>query len=173
MELKSNIGLPDIKKHKNLALNILIIILAAIISLNIYKKQDKGRVSLNAQKEIEIKKSAEFEAISRLEKKNNYFKKYLPKKDAGLTIDTISNIAKELGIQIVSIRPEPELKFAQYSKYPFEISFAINNYHDLGRFISKIESSNDVYVVETITAKYDSRGKGLLISLRLSSIAVN
>jgi len=165
--------LSDIKKHQNWVLNILIIILALFISFNIYKKQNKEILSLNAQKEIEIKKNAEFEAIGRLEEKNKYFKNSLSKKDAGLTIDTISNIAKELGIKIISIRPEAELKFAQYNKAPFEISLAINNYHDLGKFISKMENSNDVYVIETIKAQRESKGKGLSVNLRLSSIAVN
>jgi len=173
MELKGSIELSDIKKHKNRVLNILIIILALFISSNIYKKQNKEMLSLNAQKEIEIKKNAEFEVIGRLEEKNKYFKNYLSKKDAGLAIDTISNIAKELGIKIISIRPEAELKFAQYTKAPFEISLGINNYHDLGKFISKMENSNEVYIIETITAKRESEGKGLSVNLKLSSIAVN
>jgi len=173
MGFTDNVEFSDIKKHKNLALNISIIILAFIVSLNIYKKQNKEILSLNAQKEIEIKKNAEFDTISGLEKKNNYFKNYLSKKDAGLTINTITNIAKELGIKIVSIRPESELKFAQYIKEPFEISFVINSYHDLGKFVSKMESSNNVYVIEIITAKYGTKENGLLINLRLSSIAVN
>lgn len=174
MEPNSNFELlAIIKKYQNNILNILVIILAVIISLNIYKKQIKAINSLNSQKEAELKNNSEFEKISALEKKNNYFKDYLSKKDSGITINTISNIAKDLGIKIVSIRPEAEVKFAQYTKAVFEISFVAANYHDLGKFVSKMESSNDVYVIESITAKYESKGEGLLVNLRLSSIAVN
>lgn len=173
MGLNSNLELSDLKKHKNKVLNVFIIILTLIISMNIYKKQTKEIGSLNAQKDLEMKKNAEFDKISQLEKKNNYYKNFLSKKESGLVINTITNIAKDLGVKIVSIRPEKEIKFQQYTKRPFEISLTVDSYHELGSFIAKIESSREVYIIENISVRSDSKGEVLSVALRLSSVGVN
>jgi len=173
MDLKNNLELSDIKKYKNQVLNIGIIILAILIAANIYKKQDKAISLLNAQKELEVMKNTEFNNIGSLEKKNNAFKNYLVKKDPGLIINTISSFANELGIKILSIKPESAIKFEQYSKWPFEIAFIASSYHDLGRFISKIENSKDLLVIDNISVKREAKEKSLFLNLRFSSIALN
>jgi Tfp pilus assembly protein PilO len=71
------------------------------------------------------------------------------------------------------MRPESEVKFAQYTKWPFAISFAVSGYHDLGRFVSKMESSNDIFIIENITVRRDSTGKDLAVNLGLSYVAFN
>ena len=173
MDLKSNLELTDIKKYKNKVLNILIIIVAIMVSSNIYKKQEKAASLLLAKKELEIMKNAEFDSIGSMEKKNNSFKNYLVKKDPGLIINTISNLANELGIKILSVKPEVEIKSDQYTKWPFEIAFIVSGYHNLGKFISKIESSNDIFVIDNISAKRDTKENGLFVNLSFSSIALN
>jgi Tfp pilus assembly protein PilO len=173
MGLNSSLELSDLKKYKNKILGAFVIILALIISANINKIQNKYIGSLNAQKELEMKKSAEFEKINQLEKKNNFYKNFLAKKDSSLAINAITNIAKDLGVKIVSIRPDLEIKFQQYSRRPFEVSLTVDNYHELGSFIAEIEGLSDVYAIENLMIRSDSKNKFLTVTLRLSAVTVN
>ena len=159
-----------IVKHKNKILNITIIILALIIASNIYKKQLKETELLKSKKDGEIKKNAVLNNISQLEKMINAYKNLLTQRDTSLIIDTFSNMAKELGVKIASIRPGQEQKYPDYIDFPFDLAITTNSYHALGRFISAIESLPDVYMVEILDIKYESNAGQLAVNLKLSAV---
>lgn len=157
-------------KQKTNILNIALIILALIISLNIYKKQVKEIESIKAQKEVEIKKNKVLQEISQLEKRLVLYKNLLPKKDPSSVINNINNIAKESAIKIVSIRPAAEQKYPDYIIFPFDLVIKVANYHALGKFISRVESYTDVYMVEVANIRTEYGAKGLTVNLTISSI---
>ncbi len=148
-----NIKIESLNKYKNRILNSAIIIIALIIAGNIYKNQSLKAGQLLEKKEMETKKNAVLGNISRLEKKFSAYKKFVNKKDISAVINTINNIARESGVKINSIKPQPELEEADYIKYPFLLAVNAKDYHSLGGFISKLESSPDIYAVENINIR--------------------
>jgi len=158
-------------KNKNKLLNLAVIIIAFMIASNIYKQQTREIESLKSKSNTETKKNTVIENISKLEKSIGTYKNLLAKKDAGSVINTVSNIAKESGVKIVSVKPIAEQKHTDYIKFPLNLVLSVPNYHTLGSFISKIESYQDVYVVESIEISFQEQAKALAVSLIINSIA--
>jgi len=159
-----------IDKHKNKILNIVVIILALIIAGNIYKKQLKETELLKREKDGEIKKNTLLNNITQLEKRINAYKNLLAKRDTGLVINTISNIAKESGVKITSLKPGYEQRYPEYIKFGFDLMIATASYHTLGTFISAVESLRDVYMIDSLDIRYEGGTKGLAVNLKLSTV---
>lgn len=159
-----------INKNKNALFNVVLILLALFISNKIYKSQRQTMESLREQTREESKKNEVLQGIRSLEENFGLYKKLLPDKDAASAINTFGNIAKESSINIVSIKPYPEQKFAEYIKIPFELSVSSPDYHRLGRFISRIESHRDVYMVDSLSINAGNQPKELNASLKVSAI---
>ncbi len=171
MELSVFLG-----KHKNKLLNIGVIVLALIFSNRIYKGSLKEIERLNAVKEEEAKKNVALSNISKLEKKINSYKNFFANKDAGFVIDTISGIARDAGIKIVSIRPVEKGINPDYVKFPFDLVINASSYHTVARFIKDLESTPAVYLsVENVniqTSEFSGQKKGLSVTLRVSQIVL-
>lgn len=165
MELRAFAG-----KNKNKILNFAVIIVAFIITGNIHKQQSKETESLKSRNSMETKNNAVVENIGKLEKSLAAYKNLLAKKDAGSVINTLSNIAKESGVKITSVRPLPEQRYPDYIKSPFNLVLSAPNYHALGKFISKIESYQDVYIVEAINTRFQEQADELSVNLTINSI---
>lgn len=159
-----------INKHKNLILNILIIILSLFIANIVYKKQTQMIEVLKENNALEIKKNEISESISKSEQKISTYKNLLASKDVGLIVNSIGSIAKELGVKIVSMRPIMENRYSDYIKLPFNLIINVSGYHRLGKFISRIENNEDVYVIDTVQIQRDSQTEELNVNLVISSI---
>lgn len=158
-------------KYKNVIFNIALVLGAVFIAYNfIYTRHLRGLASLNQEKEIEIKKNAALEEISKLEKRLNAYKNFLVKKETGLIISTLSDMAKATGLEISSVRPGTEEKFLTYAKVTFSLEMNASNYHALGEFISKMESSPDIYIVEDINIRTQGPGNKLSVNLKVNKI---
>ncbi|MDP2923164.1 MAG: type 4a pilus biogenesis protein PilO [Candidatus Omnitrophota bacterium] len=162
--------LTELNKYKNKLFNLAVIIFALMVAGNIYKKQAKDIEALRGAKGTEIKKNALLANIGQLEKKINAYKKIFVKKDANLVINTIGNIAKELGIQVVSIKPVGELAYPAYLKLSFDAVISAPGYHALGRFMSRVESWQGIYVIEAVEIKSQTETGALTVNLRLSNL---
>lgn len=166
------------EKHKNKVLNFGVIILALFIAFQIYKSADKQLNSLIQQKDEELKKNKAAEEIAGLERKIGEYKKIFVKEDVGSVIDTISNIAKNCSIKIVSIKPGNEEAYPDYVKSAFLITVSTPNYHSLGNFISQIESYKDIYMVDEVSIAsseikqpFESINTNLNVNLKISTIS--
>lgn len=156
-------------KYKNSIFNIAVIILAMVIANNIYKKQNNQIASLRSKIDMQIKMNGELEEIGRLEQKIDAYKNFLTYKDINSTINTITNIAKESGLSISSIRPIQQKSYADYIKLPFDLTVSIPSYHALGKFISKLESYADPYQVEFLSIRSEKTAERLNVNLRIST----
>src|SRR3989338_180475 len=142
---------------KNVMLNLAVIILALIIAGNIYKNQTQALEALKEKKEMELKKNAVLADIGSLENRIYAYKDLLNVKDLSSTINKINSMAREVDIKIVSIRPQAEKDYVVYIKYFFDLEVTARNYHHLGKFISRIEDSPDIYIIERTDIKPESR----------------
>ncbi|MCK9603933.1 MAG: type 4a pilus biogenesis protein PilO [Candidatus Omnitrophica bacterium] len=163
-----------INRNKNKILNIIVIVIALFIANNIYKASTKTFDAVKEVKNKELEKNALLDNMGKLNKKINSYKNFLNKKDISLVINNISDIAKDSGVKIVMVRPEEEQASLMYVKYSFNFGIIVSDYKALGRFISKLESSSDVYIVDTINispefASEEGSLKGLTVSLKVST----
>jgi len=142
-----------INKYKNKILNIAIVILALIIANNIYKSQNRTLESLKENKDIEMKKNTVLGDIDRLEGRINSYKNLFNKKDVSLIMNTIRGLAKDTNIKIISLRPQKEKDYPVYIKYSFDLVMNARDYHQIGKFISKIEGSPDIYMIDNINIR--------------------
>lgn len=127
-------------RHKSNILNAAIIIVSALVAHGIYRGQIKSAESLMARKEIELKKNEVFSSILRSREKLELYKKSLDRKDASSVINTLTAIAKDSKVKIISVKPSAEENYPFYVKYPFNLIIGADSYHALGKFVSKIES---------------------------------
>lgn len=162
-----------VEKHKNklFNINIIIIILSLIIANNIYKHQDKNAKSLKEKINIEAEKNKVLEELSKTERMANSYRSLLVDKNVNEIINTLNNIARESGIEIVAIKPAREERRAEYIKRLFDLQIKARDYHSLGSFISRVESHQDVYMVESLSMKSETDTEASTISLRISSVA--
>ena len=140
-------------KGRKKVLSIGIILFTLIITLIIYRIQTKKIESLYITKDTEQKKNEVLKEISQLETRIKFYKNLLSKKDASLVMNTISNIAKDSNVMLISTKPGTEENQPLYIKYPFVLVIGADSYHAIGKFISKIENHPDIYLVEAISIK--------------------
>jgi Tfp pilus assembly protein PilO len=156
-------------------LNLIVIIIAGVVAFNLYQKNEVAKASLGVKIKNEQKKSKVLENIDQSEKTMAAYRKLLSKKDASLVMATITNMAKEQGVHVATVKPLPELRLDQFIKIPFVLTVTPSSYHALGKFISAIESFQDVYVVDSveITTKGEGGESGkLTANITISSIAL-
>jgi len=164
-----------INRYKNKILNVAILVLSLLTAYNIYKDQSKVIRNLNGNKQKEIEKNEILGNISKVDKKIRSYKAFMNKKDVSLIIDDLGNIAENSNTKLLSVKPDPEQIYPLYVKYAFNLGLSVDNYNTLGKFINKLEKSDDVYVIEGlgVTAEHSSSKegemKGLLISMRVST----
>ena len=162
---------PEIKEK---VFTIAIFVFALIVAGVLYKSQTSNLKLLNSRKGTEIKKNEALKEIQQLEKAIKSYTGLLPEKDASAIVNTISSIAKESGVQVVSLEPGRQEKQPLYIKYPFMINIRAESYHAIGKFISKLESRSGVYSVEALSIRpssVDTPEDKLTVSLTLNIIA--
>ncbi|MCX5711017.1 MAG: type 4a pilus biogenesis protein PilO [Candidatus Omnitrophica bacterium] len=161
-----------LKKYKNMVLNAAVVLLAFFIAFNfIYKKQQVKIALLDETKKTEARKNLLLDNISLLENKIDAYSRLLVKKDASSVINSINEMARASGIKIISIRPALEQAYSDYIKSTFDLSVQAETYHALGRFVSKIENYSNVYTVDSVEIRSDTQAGGLVVNLKVSSIA--
>lgn len=167
--------LNKLNKYKNTILNILVFVVALIISNAIYKNQNKVLDTMRLNNEKELKKNKILSNVQRLDKSFSDYKKAVNKKDISSVINNISNIAKESGVLIDSLKPLPEKVESVYASYPFELRMRSRGYHEVGRFMSKLESSPDIYIVDNMALSLDpdSQKNRIAINLKFKTILVS
>jgi len=140
-------------KYKNNILNIAIIILALSVSGKIYQGGAKKMDLIQQEKEAALKKNGIVAEIARLETEIVSYKSLVGKKHANAVINTLRDIAKEAGVKITLIRPAGAQRDKYYTELTFDLSVSAVDYHALGKFISKIESNKEIYIVESMEIK--------------------
>ena len=91
--------------------------------------------------------------VRALDKHLKVYEKRLPKgRGVSWLLSQVSDMASEEGIDISSIKPGTPEKRGLYTKLYVEMDIG-STYHQLGRFISKVESSEKFLRVERINTK--------------------
>ena len=165
-----------INKQKNRIADIAVIILTIIIMSNIYKSQAKTMKSVREKIDAETQRYEVLGYMNKSERITTAYNNLINKKDISLAINTISNIARDAKINIIFIKPATTEVYPVYTKFPFNL--VVNaNYHEIGKFINKLESHPDIYFIDKIiirpkeaTGRESAKEYNLNVELTISTI---
>lgn len=157
-------------KHRNTIPHLIIVVLAIIIASNIYKSQKLALAKIRAVNETELKKNRVLGSISKEKRKTDAYGRMLKKKDASAIIASLGAIAQETNVQIESIKPLGEQTYGDFLTLPFNISIRAPNYHVLGKFVSRIESYRDFYIIESLRVQLSKQADSLQATLIVSAV---
>jgi hypothetical protein len=142
-----------LSENKEKVLSTGIIILALIIAGSIYRNQTRAINTLNLKKDTETKKNILLNEILLSEKKIKFYRELASEQEVSLFTDKIRDMARDFKVDIISVERGPEERQPLYIKYPFVLIIGADGYHAVGKFIGKIESSSDVYFIETLSIR--------------------
>ncbi|MEA3328219.1 MAG: type 4a pilus biogenesis protein PilO [Candidatus Omnitrophota bacterium] len=132
---------------------ILIILLGALTANSIHQAQAKKIKTAKARISEEKKKQAILGKIKGIEEKLKEYNPHLSNNaDTNQFLETINKIISDTEIDLVSIRPLSSREQAGYGFLCVSLK-AICAYHQLGDFISKLESSKIFIKVDDIKLK--------------------
>ena len=156
-----------VNKIKQNLMNLVILIVAIIIAFKIYQIKENDILNLKKQKEMEEKKNSVLIEISTLERKLSYLNDNVNNKLTSGVLDKIGDFANIASVKISRITPQKETPAGVYTKYPYDITLSAESYHQIGRFISLLENSPDLYMIENLTIT-GGAAEGNLITATLS-----
>jgi Tfp pilus assembly protein PilO len=71
------------------------------------------------------------------------------------------------------VKPVAEIRQAEYVKSPFVMTVSTPTYHALGKFISALENSKDVYIFDSVDiSTSENEANKLTATMTLSTIAL-
>jgi Tfp pilus assembly protein PilO len=158
------------KKAQGNILNIAIIGVALLIAFNIFRGKEAELNALKENRDNEVKKNDVLKNISKLQENIQVIKDDVNNKAISEVISKLGNIARETQVKITFIKPQNEIFISGgvYIKYPFELSITTNSYHKLGKFISRIEKSPDIYNIDDLVIASNPKAVEDKISARIS-----
>jgi hypothetical protein len=163
---------------KNKILSILIVLVSLFIGYKVYVREAAKIKELKQEKELELNKNRVLTSIIALENKVNSYKNVVNNKDVSAIMNKLFAIANEAKVKINAIRPSASRDFPQYAKFPFKLSVSANNFNRIGKFISNLESSRDIYILESLVVATDgtqanfsaTKADNLTLTLTLSTV---
>ena len=167
-------NLVKLLKNKKTIINTALVLSVLIISSNIYSRLSRINVKIKDQVVLETKRNNLLKQIAASEKNIAYYKELLKNKEATTVITAVNIFAQDAGLDIASVKPESLADNPIYSKLAIRISILADadSYHKIGDFISKLESSNDLYKVEGfyIRPYIQEAERGLSVEIIVSRI---
>jgi Tfp pilus assembly protein PilO len=145
-----------IKKYQSQVFNLAVVILALIIAFKIYENNAAEVVLLNQSKDTQIEKNIALGEISKVNQEINAVKKFINQKEQDSVINTVGDIAQKTGVEILSINPAAEEKNSYYTKFFFDLVLSADSYHKIGKFISLLESSQDIFNIQAVSLDQQS-----------------
>jgi Tfp pilus assembly protein PilO len=161
--------------QKNI-INIAVILVCVIAAYKIFASQMKQVEAIKAETQTAQQKNSILGEIAQSERKLKNLRRSINNKDETAVINTLNTIAKKNGAKIIELKPIPEQKILGYTRYPFALNVAVDNYHTLGRFISALESDPFLFTVDNISVNNEqigeSRRYSLHVNLEVSTILI-
>lgn len=168
--------LESAKGHKNIIVNAGIILAAIFVAFKIYSSQGSEIALLNQAREEEKNKNDVLKKIEKKDKELEEYIKFINQKERGLIINDISDMARLSAVEIISIKPVNEENVSFYTKLNYDLKLSSDSYHNIGKFVSLLESNPDIFLVERITMDQQATQAGetkiekIKADLRISTI---
>ena len=136
--------------------------------------KDRELQQLRTQQDKERQKSESLAKVAQLEQSmDKYNAAFLERHDVSALIEAVNRMGEESGVNLSSVIPLPaEAVEKLYVKLPIQVELHCS-YHQLGRFLSRIESASMFIKVEALSIEnrvnYATRAPEMLISVSLSA----
>jgi Tfp pilus assembly protein PilO len=160
-----------IKKVKENIFTLIVVCICASMAWKTYQRQQGEIEALRQTDQLERKKNDVLQEISGLEKNYQKLKERVNNKEITTVIGTLSTIAKESDVKVQYIKPTGEQKASVYARYPFELCVSAPSYHQIGKFVSKLENAPEYYSVEKLDITVGGEGE-LVARVNLSTILI-
>jgi Tfp pilus assembly protein PilO len=154
-----NINFGTLLSNRKTAVNLIVIILALVISSNIYSRQSRISTVVKNKVDLETKRNDLMSQLEKTEKKILSYRDTLQEKDISLVINKISHIAHDSGLKILMIKPEKERDSGSHLLLYANLTVLAESYHKIGEFVSKLETSPELYKIDYIKIELNERGR--------------
>ena len=143
----------EIESKKNLIIFVFVLILACLIGFGLYSVMLTRLNSVKSQIEQQKERNDVLGTIAMLDRRlQTHKERSLPLKDTTQLIDKLSLLAKEAIIEVETLNPMPTVERDYYVEVPVQIPIKCS-YHNLGRFLSLLESNEEFLWVKQLTIK--------------------
>lgn len=159
-----------IRHSKNNALTVAALVIALVIARNGYRSERSQIENLKKQIENAKMKNTELLRIEKIRVKLQEFRTLINNKNISLAINKIGGLAKASAVNILIIKPGKEETLSSYVKYPFDLTISAKTYHAIGKFVSILENSDDIYVIKEMSIK--ASDENLEANLQIFTILV-
>jgi Tfp pilus assembly protein PilO len=163
------------KIQKNFV-NIAVIGVCLIIAFKIFSAQTKKIDGIRAEAAVETQKAAILQEISGFEGRLKTLGRQINIKDDAAVINTLNEIAKSCGVKILVLKPVPKQAITGYTRCPYSLNIAVDNYHTLGKFVSALESHPFVFSIDSMNVTTDpgaeSKRYKMMVTLEVSTILI-
>ncbi len=160
-----------VEKIKNRLVALVMIVVTIVVIYKLYQNQNEQIEKINKLREIEIKKIAVLKDMQTTKQWLEAYKNLLTKVLEERVVSALSEFAKSVNMQVESFKPEIKKVNADYVEFPFTLTVKAKGYHDLAKFVSKIENYAQVLVITNADiASTDDRGSEITCRLSLSNI---
>jgi len=144
------------KININQIISLVILIVASLVAINIYKRQNEKIAQVIQLQDEQTKKNDILLRIGNLKKRIELYKEKISPKDSREIINTLTELARSAGAKIISLKPQEGLfrggggATEVYNKVFFNLTIQVEGYHQLGRFISRLENNPMLFIVESV-----------------------
>ena len=139
-EFNRNFDISFVLSKQKMILFILTVVLSLLFALGAYKSQKKKVRMLEKKIKEEKALNKMVEDIKLQEKQFTKYSAEFAEKDAALIVEEISEFARASGVKISSLAPQKRIDSGILRILPFDLEVK-GLYHQLGDFLSRIESS--------------------------------
>ncbi|MFH1339275.1 MAG: hypothetical protein ABIH40_05490 [Candidatus Omnitrophota bacterium] len=161
----------------NQIINIVILCVAGLIAINMFKGQNKKITELRQVEQGQKQKNEILHRIGGLKNRIELYKGKFKQRDRREIINTITSLATATGARIISLTPleqvsgDMKVKSEIYDKAFFKVIVQVDSYHHLGRFVSSLENAPVMLTVNSLGLSVSS-GRGLRLSPELEKMPV-
>ena len=147
----------DFKKiNLNQIISFVILIAVLLIALKIFQSQGKKNTQIILIQNEQKKRNEILLRIADQKKKHELYRETFRPRDNREIINRITNLAKADGVCINSLKPQEGLFGGRkaisqiYNKKFFNLAIEVDSYHQLGKFISSLESDPMMFMVGSL-----------------------
>ena len=147
----------DFKKiNLNQIISLVILVAVFLIALKIFQSQGKKNAQIRLIQNEQKKKNEILLRIADQKKKNELYRETFRPRDKREIINRITNLAKAAGVRINSLKPQEEHSRSRkaiskiYNEMFFNLAIEVDSYHQLGKFISSLESDPMMFMVGSL-----------------------
>ncbi|MFA6217211.1 MAG: type 4a pilus biogenesis protein PilO [Candidatus Omnitrophota bacterium] len=146
------------KINKSKLIHIVFVCICAMIARNIFIAGQKDLKKLTLEQEKGKVANTILTEIVVSEKQYTAYKGLLNVKDPGVILNSISTLAKNSLVKILSMKPQMQKEYPLYTYYSFEMTISTDSFHKIGQLVKSLENSNEVFLIDSLSVTAQTSG---------------